>query len=40
MEDEMDELCGTHGTRREMHAGFWCENIKERKHLEGLEINR
>jgi hypothetical protein len=24
---------------REIHTGFWCENVKERYHLEDLGID-
>jgi hypothetical protein len=24
--------------RREMHTGFWCGNLKERDHLEELDV--
>jgi hypothetical protein len=34
----MDRACGTYGGK-EVHAGFWCGDLKERGHLEGLDIN-
>lgn len=40
MENEIDEICGMHGTRREAHKGFWHESMKERSHLEDLEIKK
>jgi len=33
-EDVMGWACGTHGGKREIHAGYWWGNLKERDRLE------
>jgi hypothetical protein len=30
---------GTKDKRRDMHMGFWCEDLKERGHLEDLGVD-
>jgi hypothetical protein len=38
-EDEMGGACGLCGRRREVHAGFWWGNLKERDHLKDLGMD-
>ena len=33
-EELMGGACSTYGRRGEVHAGFWCGNLRERDHLE------
>jgi hypothetical protein len=37
MKNEMGRTCGTY--QAEMHAGFWCGNMKEKEHLEDLRTD-
>lgn len=39
-EGEVRVPCGTCGGGEEMHAGFWCRNLQETDHLEGICVYR
>ena len=36
---EIGEACGMYDCRRETGNGFWCGNVKERRHLEDLRVD-
>ena len=36
-EEEMSRACSTYG--KEVHAGFWWGNLRERNHLKDLDVN-
>jgi hypothetical protein len=38
-ENEMGRACAYGGGGREMHSGFWWGILKERDHLEDLDID-
>jgi hypothetical protein len=35
----MGGACGTHGGKKEIHIGFWLVNMRERYHLEDLDVD-
>ena len=35
----MGGACSTYGGRREVHAGFWWGNLKEREHFEDTGVD-
>jgi hypothetical protein len=35
----MGRACSTNGGRREMHIGYWWDNLKERGHQEEKDVD-